>query len=628
MEKITASHPLSQSADIISQNIDSLKTLFPTIVKEGKIDMEELKALLGEEVETSDEYCRFTWAGKSQARQEANKPSTGTLRPAKEESKDWNTTQNIFIEGDNLEALKLLQKSYSNKVKMIYIDPPYNTGKDFVYKDNYADNLGNYLSITGQADEAGKKLSTNAETDGLYHSNWLNMMYPRLKLARNLLKDDGVIFISIDDNEVQNLKKLGDEVFGEENFITDVIWQRTFAPKNDAKFFSTEHEHLLVFSKSIEIFSINPLKRGEKQNERYGNPDNDVRGPWISTDLLRMEHRENSVYEIVSPNGKIWKPIPGTSWRHPQNEIDDLIKNGEIMFGSDGNAKPRRKRFLKDVKQGVVPQTIWKHSEVGHTQSAKQNLNKLFDNLSLFDYPKPVEYLLRMISISTLVNSSDIILDFFAGSGSTAHAVMQHNAEDTGNRKFICVQLPESTTPESEAFKAGYKNIAEITKERLRRAGEKVKSSIKEDLFNQGGKALDIGFRVFKLDSSNINAWDGNVQNFENTLLSAAENIKPDRNEEDVLYEILLKSGLDLVQPIEEKIIAGKKVFNIGMGALFICLAIDITTAVAEGIGKWKQELDPATCRVIFKDTGFTDVEKTNSIQILKRFGITEVNTI
>lgn len=625
MEKITADNPLSKSADLIKQNLETLKLLFPSIVKERKIDVTELQALLGDEIETNEEYYRFTWAGKSLARQEANKPSTGTLRPVKEESKDWDTTGNIFIEGDNLEVLKLMQKSYANKIKMIYIDPPYNTGKDFVYKDNYKDNLGNYLSITGQTDEEGKKLSTNTENDGRYHSNWLNMMYPRLKLARNLLRDDGVIFISIDDNEVQNLRKVCDEIFGEENFVANIVWQKKYSPQNDAKWFSNMHDHIICYAKVKEIWRPNLLKRTDEQNARYSNPDNDSRGVWKSSDFLVKTYSKNYDFPITTPSGRIVNPPKGRCWRTSKENFQTLVQENRIWFGPNGDNVPSVKKFLTEVKQGITTSTIWFRSDVGDNQEAAKEIRDLFDAIP-FDTPKPTKLISKMIYLGC--NEKDIVLDFFAGSGTTADSIMRSNSEDGGRRKYICVQLPELVQIGSENEKAGYKTIADITIERIRRAGKKIKSEIREDLFTKEGKSLDIGFRVFKLDSSNINAWDGDIKGFQQNLLSASENIKEDRTEEDVLYEILLKSGLDLAQPIDEKTIAGKKVFNIGLGALFICLANKITTAVAEGIGKWKLELEPATCRVIFKDTSLTDVEKTNSIQILKRYGIMEVNSI
>jgi adenine-specific DNA-methyltransferase len=627
MKKIDQGHPLSQSTDFVAQNIETLKALFPTIVKEGKIDIKELQALLGDDVETEDEYYRFTWAGKSMARREANKPSTATLRPDKESSKDWDTTQNIFIEGDNLEVLKLLQKSYANKIKMIYIDPPYNTGKDFVYKDNYNDNLGNYLAITGQVDEEGKRNNTNSESDGRYHSNWLNMMYPRLKLARNLLSDDGVIFLTIDDNEVDNLRKICDEIFGEENFIGNLIWNSTKSVTNTA-IVSTSHNFNLVYCKTINYYTEHRTKfRLPEDGEGFSNPDNDPRGVWKADPFQVGGWRPNQQYEIVNPKtGEIYIPNEGCSWKNDLNKFKELLSDNRIVFGKTGEAGPQRKRFLFEaLERGKVVNTWW--DDVGTTTNGTQLVKKLFDGKSVFTNPKPIDLIQRMISLGDH-SKSGIILDFFAGSGTTVHAVIQQNAEDTGNRKFICVQLPEPTDENSEAFKAGYKTISEITKERIRRAGEKIKSEMKEDLFSEQGKTLDIGFRAFKLDSSNIRAWDGNPEALEENLLNDGSNIKVDRTGDDVLYEILLKYGLDLTLPIEQKEIAGKQVFNIGLGALFICLGDMISTSVAEGIGKWKDELQPATTKVIFKDTGFTDVDKTNSMQILKRYGINEVNTI
>jgi adenine-specific DNA-methyltransferase len=634
MEKITANNPLSHSEDIINQNLETLKFLFPTIVKEGKIDITELKALLGEVIEENDEYYRFTWAGKSQARQEANKPSTGTLRPFKAESEDWDDTQNLILEGDNLEALKLLQKSYSGKIKMIYIDPPYNTGNDFVYKDNYSDNLGNYLSVSRQIDSNGNRLSTNTESDGRYHSNWLNMMYPRLKLSRNLLQDEGIIFISIDDKEVENLKKMSNEIFGEENFIGCIVRTTGQTTGQDSDGLGSSFDYLLVYSKYPDR-GLNGLPLTEHDLKRFENEDDKGK---FAYDQMRKTgsndkrgDRPNMYYPIKNPDGiDLYPTGPGgyeSCWRFEQSTYYRLVEEGFILWKKTIRLNeevwwPYVKYYLEGRTKRPSP--LW--DDLEGNKKASRDLRSLFDGKKLFDFSKPIELIERIITISC--NKDDIILDFFAGSGTTAHAVLKQNALDEGCRKFICIQLPEPLDPESEAYKSGYDNIFQITKERIRRAGEVIKSDIKNNLFKERSNQLDIGFKVFKLDSSNINAWDGNVQNFEQNLLAAAENIKEDRTEEDVLYEILLKSGLDLAQPIEEKIIAKQKVFNIGEGALFICLANDLSTEVAEEIGKWKMELDSSTCRVIFKDNGFNDVEKTNSVQILKRYGINEVNTI
>jgi len=636
MEKIDKGHPMSQSTDFVAQNIETLKTLFPTIVKEGKIDIKELQALLGDEVETEEEYYRFTWAGKSMARREANKPSTATLRPDKASSKDWDTTQNIFIEGDNLEVLKLLQKSYANKIKMIYIDPPYNTGKDFVYKDNYNDNLGNYLAITGQVDDDGKRINTNSESDGRYHSNWLNMMYPRLKLARNLMSEDALIFASVDRNEAFNLKRLLDEIFGEDNFIESYFWESTFRPDNSSKIFRKNAEFVLCYARNIKEIKqlvghksgsdgLPSLTKNSMNESTLIFPIGSV--TTFLSDGIYTKGRRDSGYELLNDvnfvdgkNTNAFSLKGRVIWG--LDYLNKELENGtEIIIKSDGFVPYSKKNSVSLL----APNTLIPKELVSDVLSGRSEVTGIF-NTAVFDYPKPVSLLKYLISFQE--DDDSVVLDFFAGSGTTAHAVIQLNSEDAGNRKFICVQLPEPTDEKSEAYKAGYKAISEITKERIRRAGDKIKSELKEDLFSKEGKTLDVGFRAFKLDSSNIRAWDGNPDALEDNLFNAGSNIKENRTEEDVLYEILLKYGLDLTMPIEQKEIAGKQVFNIGMGALFICLGNNITTAVAEGIGKWKEELQPATSKVIFKDTGFTDVEKTNSMQILKRFGIHEVNTI
>jgi adenine-specific DNA-methyltransferase len=648
MEKITKGHPLSMSEDIVKSNIETLKQLFPTIVKEGKVDIKELEALLSDEVEHGDEYYRFNWAGKSEARREANKPSTATLRPDKESSKDWDTTQNIFIEGDNLEVLKLLQKSYSSKIKMIYIDPPYNTGKDFVYKDNYNDNLSNYLQITGQADADGKRISTNSESDGRYHSNWLNMMYPRLKLARNLLKDDGVIFISIDDNEQANLKKLCDEVFGEESFVAYLPTVMNMKGNNDEFGFAGTHEYTMVYIKNLEstedLYGI-PLEESDKNDYDLddgfgaykkgatlmrtgvaGSRDKRPKGYYpiyVDKNLKNMSlSRMNSDDFEVFPKTKKGKEM---SWRRSPETLQKSLNEFIITKSRNTISFYKKQRLSEDLVNGKKPKSLFYKSEYS-SGNGTDLLKQLFNDERLFDSPKPLALLKDFVSIGC---KEGIILDFFAGSGTTAHAIMQLNAEDGNNRQFFCVQLPEPTDESSEAFKAGYKTIAEITKERIRRAGDKIKAEQKQDLFTEQGQIFDIGFKAFKLDSSNIAAWDGSLENFENNLFTASTNIKTDRTTEDVLYEVLLKYGLDLTVPIEEKVVDGQTVYSAGLGVLFVCVAEYINTEVAEGIRKWKEELNPITCRVLFRDNGFKDdVAKTNSIQILKRYGINEINSL
>lgn len=622
IEQVKKGDELSQSENIVETNIDKLKALFPEIVTEGKIDFKVLQEVLGNELEEGEEYYRFTWAGKANARREAQKPSTGTLRPAPEESVDWETTQNLYIEGDNLEVLKLLQKSYAGKVKMIYIDPPYNTGKDFVYKDNYKDNFRNYQEVTGQLDEKGNKLSTNSESDGRFHSNWLNMMYPRLRLARNLMNDDGVIFMSIDDNEVDNLRKLGNEIFGEDNFISNVIWEKKYSPQNDAKWFSDNHDHILVFAKNKENWRPNLLPRTAEQDKRYINKDNDPRGNWKSSDLSVKTYSVDYDYPITTPSGRVVQLPPGRCWMTNRNKMDELIKDNRIWFGPNGDGVPSLKRFLTEVKQGITPLTIWYRKDVGDNQEAKQELIKVMPE-NIFQTPKSIRLIQRMLTLGTSNNNDDIIIDFFSGSSTTAQSVYNSNLSDNGNRKLIQIQLPEPTEIKSIAYKSGFKFITDIGKERTKRVSQKIKKENPER-----AKELDLGFKVFKLDTSNIKGWDGNPDKLDESLFDAQDNIKTDRTEHDVLYEILLKYGLDLTLPIEEEKIEGKTVFSVGYGALFICLADNITNKVAEGIGKWKDELEPEVCRVVFKDSGFTDVEKTNSVQTLKRFGITEIKSI
>lgn len=605
--------------DVVADNISKLKELFPEILAENKIDFKALQALLGEDIEVEDERYSFNWHGKAQARRLAQSPSTGTLRPCKEESVDWGATQNLFIEGDNLEVLKLLQKSYHKQVKMIYIDPPYNTGSDFVYPDDFKDSINNYLELTGQA-ESGRKKGTNAESSGRYHTDWLNMLYPRLKLARNLLRDDGAIFISIDDTEHSNLKKICDEIYGEDNFIANIIWEKKFAPQNDAKWLSDNHDHILCYAKNSAQFKVHLLARTEEANNRYRNVDNDPRGNWASDNLLRKDVQQSGLYTITTPSGKKYDPPSGRSWRVPESKLFEMVKDNRIWFGADGSNVPRIKRFLTEVQDGMRPMTIWKYTEVGHNQEASQELRKLFNGESYFDTPKPVKLIKRICEIAT--SDNDLILDFFSGSSTTAHAVLEINNVDEANRKFIMIQLPEPFDEGSDAFKAGYKTIADIGKDRVRLAGEK----IKEETADYQG---DLGFKVFKLDSSNLKPWDADFNSLAQDLAEATEVVKADRKPEDVLFEILLKYGLDLTLPIDTHTISGKTVYEVGAGALIVCLDDGVTEAVAEGIGKLKEELEPEVMRVVFKDSSFaSDAAKVNAVQVLKQYGIDDVKSI
>ncbi len=615
------------SPDVVAENLERMRELFPEVFAEGKVDFEALRETLGEYVEDKQERYSFTWHGKGRARRIAQTPSTGTLLPCPEESVDWDTTQNLFIEGDNLEVLKLLQKSYHRRVKMIYIDPPYNTGKEFIYPDKYQDNLATYLRYTGQVDDGGFKISSNAESSGRYHTNWLNMMYPRLKLARNLLRDDGVIFVSIDDHEVQNLRHLMDEIFGPENFVDTIIWQKIFTVKNSAQYFSAMHDYLVVYAREKASWTRNLLPRSAELDESYTNPDNDPRGPWTTNAVQARNYYGQGLYEIRSPAGQVFTPPPGTYWRVSQEKFKNLDDDGRIWWGKDGTSTPRIKKFLSEAKQGVVPSTLWLHTECGTNAEAKKDLLKRIQFQKpemVFETPKPVRLIQHMMRLGTDAGGEDIILDFFAGSGSTGDAVMQLNTDDGGNRRFILVQLPEKTEAPD------YATIAEITKARLRAATEAIAEESKDSLpgLNEAER-VDLGFRVLKLASSNIKAWDADFDALDQALLNAVENIKNGRSEDDVLYELLLKYGLDLAIPIESRTVKGKKVYIIGAGALVVCLATGVTLDVVEGIAALKAELKPEVMRVVFRDAGFADdVVKTNTVQILKQAGIDDVKSL
>ena len=552
IDKITNDDALSQSKDLVQDNIDKLKALFPEIVTEGKIDFKVLQQVLGEELEEEEEYYRFTWAGKSQARREAHKPSTGTLRPAKEESLDWDTTQNMYIEGDNLEVLKLLQKSYAGKIKMIYIDPPYNTGKDFVYRDNYKDNLKNYQEVTGQIDSEGNKTSTNSDSDGRYHSNWLNMMYPRLRLARNLLKDDGVIFMSIDDNEVSNLIQLLNNIFGESNKIEVLKWKRKKQPSFLAKHTAKVMEYVLVYSKSnekLEKLSIDKTSDSTKKVINLSNPESTrifKKGVRVKLDgkgiikkgryQIRTMEVEYST-DVFYDGGITLNEVNVISkFSTSQENINKFIDNKLLFITSNlglrrdvGEDEKGKRKSITDLLL-----TGW-----GDNQDSDNELREIFGSTDFFDYTKPTKLVSNLVKSN--FSEDEIVLDFFSGSATTAHSVINQNIEDNSKRKYILIQLPEELDENSESSKAGFFNLSDIGKERIRRVVQKIKEENPEK-----SKEMDLGFKVFKLDSSNIKSWDGNPENLETSLFDAVGNIKTDRTEEDVLYEILLKYGLDL----------------------------------------------------------------------------------
>ena len=582
-----------QTANKADENFKKLAALFPNAVTEtinenGEVVRAIDKDVLMQEISCTvvdgrEERYQFTWPDKKKSVLLANAPINKTLRPCREESVDFDTTENLYIEGDNLEVLKLLQETYLGKVKMIYIDPPYNTGNDFVYEDDFAQSMNEYLANSGQYDEDGNRMVQNTESNGRFHTDWLNMIYPRLKLAKDLLTDDGVIFISIDDNEQENLKKCCDEVFGGQNCVGSVIWERAFAPKNDAKYFSSSHDFIFVYAKNIETFSIGLLPRSDEANARYKNPDNDPRGPWAADNMTVKTYSAAYDYPITTPNGTVVRPTNGRCWFTSKERMQKLVKEGKVWFGENGGNMPRIKRYLTDVQQGMTPVTIWKFDEVGHNQEARQELKKLFDDKGYFDGPKPLRLLHRIITVAN-VQDRDIILDFFSGSATTAHAVMQLNAEDGGHRKFIMVQLPEVTDKKSEAYKAGYKNICEIGKERIRRAGAKIKE--------EGGltaQNLDVGFRVLKCDTSNMKDVYYNPADYNFSMLSAFEdNIKEDRTPEDLLFQVMLDLGVLLSSKIEENTIAGKKVFNVEDNYLIACFDSNVTDETIKAIAMQK----------------------------------------
>ncbi len=602
MEKMTG-----KSMDLIAENIKQMKALFPEAVTEGKIDFEVLKALLGEEVEKRQTYYKFTWNGKEEARAYARVPSMGTLRPCVEESSGKDGTPgkfdsgNLYIEGDNLEVLKLLQGSYHKRVKMIYIDPPYNTGKDFVYPDDYRNPIGEYKALTGQTDDDGVKTRANPETSGRYHTDWLNMMYPRLILARNLLTDDGVIFISIDDSEQDNLKKLCNEVLGEENFIAQISWRRTDNQPNIGNFARVK-EYIVIYSKSTN-YKLGRLPLTEKAKAEYRYFDE--KGAFRRAILLDKT-RGRKFYPKVT---KLGNTLNGP-WMVSEEEFDRMDAANEIYWTENGDGQPYGKIYLNE-SNGQIPNDFW-GIEFGTNQRGSLEVESLFEK-RCFDFPKPVLLLYNFAQLGTEKDS--IILDFFSGSATTAHAVMQLNAEDGGNRKFIMVQLPEACEEGTEAFKAGYKNICEIGKERIRRAAKKIKDE--NPLF-----AGDMGFKVFKLDTSNIRPWNPDPDKIELSMYNSVENILKGRSREDLLYEVLLKCNLPLTLSIEEKKFGENTIYIVGSGMLAICLDKTIPQTIAEEIVKLRDEYAPIVpMQVVFRDNGFTDVAKTNVLQILQQAG-------
>jgi adenine-specific DNA-methyltransferase len=587
-----------QTTNIVDENIQKIGKLFPNCLterlnEEGKpevaIDFDQLRQELSKNiVEGPEERYQFTWPDKRNAIRLANAPTTDTLRPCREESVNFDTTQNLYIEGDNLQVLKLLRENYLGKVKMIYIDPPYNTGNDFVYNDDFSQSSGEYIHNSGQEDEEGNRLVANTESNGRFHTDWLNMIYPRLKVAKDLLSEDGVIFISIDDAEQGNLKKNCDEIFGASNFVNTLVWEKRYSPQNAVQWFSENHDFVLVYAKNKMLWHPQLLERTAEMNARYTNRDNDPRGPWKAVDSTAQggHGTKSQFYVLKAPNGKEHHLPSGRCWLYTERVMADMIADNRIWFGEDGNNVPAIKRFLTEVKQGVACQTIWKYEEVGHSQDGKKELKKLFPDGIPFDTPKPTSLLIRMLKLAS--ESDFIALDFFSGSATTAHAVMQLNAEDGGNRKYIMVQLPEATNEESEAYKAGYKNICEIGKERIRRAGKKILEEQKAkqgDLFSGEQKPLDIGFRVLKLDSSNMTDVYYTPEEFNEQMLFE-NNIKGDRTEEDLLFQTMIDLGIELSAKIERTEIAGKTVWNVADNYLLACFDEEVNETTITEIAK------------------------------------------
>ena len=621
------------SRDMVGGNVEKIAALFPHCVTEhldkyGKpemaIDFDKLRAELSSDIiEEGEERYQFTWPDKRAASRLANEATTKTLRPYRDESVDFDNTENLYIEGDNLEVLKVLRETYLGKVKMIYIDPPYNTGNDFVYNDDFAQGKDSFEQHNGLFDEEGNQtldpMQRNTEANGRFHTDWLNMIYPRLKVARDLLTYDGVIFISIDEHEIENLKKVCNEIFGSQNYVGTVIWERAFSPKNDAKYLSDSHDYILIFAKSLSNFEIGLLPRTDEANARYKNLDNDPRGPWTADNMTVKSYSANYDYPITTPSGKIIKPTDGRCWFTSKERMQKLIDEGRIWFGEDGNNTPRLKRYLSDVQQGMTATTIWKYGDVGHNQEGRQEVKKLFNDKGYFDGPKPLRLLSRILTIANTQENS-IILDFFSGSATTAHAVMKLNAEDGGHRKFIMVQLPEITDEKSEARKAGFKTICEIGKERIRRANNLIKTEFEslitsyqkqiDFLDSQNPKSsnlekkripienerdrlknilsqIDFGFRVLKLDSSNMEDVYYTPDAFEPGVIDMLiDNIKPDRTSEDLLFQVMLDLGIELSAKIERNMINGKEVYSVDDDYLIGCFDKDVDERTIEEMAK------------------------------------------
>lgn len=593
-----------KSVDLTQKNIEKIAELFPNVITEARdehgkvtrtIDFDLLKQELSDVlVEGEKERYQLTWPGKKQAILNANTPIDKTLRPVKEDSVDWDNTRNVYIEGDNLEVLKLLQESYLNKVKMIYIDPPYNTGNDFIYKDDFKEPIDEYLEESGQLDANGNILTANPVTSGRFHSDWISMMYSRLKVSRNLLREDGVVFISIDDHEVDNLRKICDEVFGAFNFVAQIVWQKVHTRKNSARYFSESHEYIICYAKMKKVDAGDPgwernlLPRDN--NDAYKNPDNDPKGPW-KLDPITAHNPYSADYKITKPNGVVLSRPQDRYWALSEETWKQKVREKAVVWG-DGNAYPLVKRYLSEVQDGLVPITLFDRTYAGDTSLANKEMKALFNLGAIFPYPKPSKLICKLLQIG--LDRDDLVLDFFSGSATLADAVMQLNAEDGGNRKYIMVQLPEKTEEDSEAYKAGYKNICEIGKERIRRAAKKIKE--------ETGADIDYGFRVFRVDSSNMkDVYYTPDKLRQGELFDLESNIKEDRTGEDLLIQVMLELGLELSLPMETKQVEGKTVHYVAGNSLIACFDDNVPESVIKKIAA-EQPL-----RVVFRDSSFED---------------------
>lgn len=606
-----------ETPDLTQENVEKLLALFPECATEVKqhgkvtrgVNFDVLQQLLTPYKIEGEEAYEFTWVGKKAAFVEANRPIRKTLRPVPEKSKDWQKTENLYIEGDNLEALKLLREAYLGQVKMIYIDPPYNTGNDFIYNDSFKMSKEELAEGMGLFDEDGNKQFTeNSVTNPRFHSDWCSMIYSRLRLVKNLLSEDGAIFISIDDNEQENLKKICDEVFGASNFIAQLIWERAFAPKNDARFISNSHDYVLMYAKSINSFTIGRLPRTKEADARYKNPDNDPRGPWQSDNLTVKTYSPSGDYPITCPSGRIVEPPAGRCWSLSAKAFAERLQDNRIWFGSDGNGVPRIKRFLNELNHaGMAPTSLLFYKEVGHSQEGAQEVAKLMEG-AYFNGPKPLRLLRRLLTLANL-NKESLVLDFFSGSATTAHAVMQMNAEDGGHRRFIMVQLPEKTDEKSEAKKAGFDTICDIGEERIRRAGEKIKAESPLTT-----KELDTGFRVFRVDDSNMkDVYYSADEVSQDALDGMISNIKEDRSALDLLFGCLVDWGIPLSKKCTSETVDGHTIYDYGEGDLLACFDTDISESVIEAMARKKP------LRAVFRDGCFSgSQDKINVFEIFK----------